>query len=88
MPKEPPEETKLRQGPDETKLRRGDEGPGPLSTGLSRFPAASDSPRFEHDVPSARAPKMMAKRGGAGGLILVLVVLSAAAGAVWYFLLR
>ncbi len=79
MPKEPP---------DETKLRQGDEGPGPLSAGLNRFPAASESPRFEYDVSSARAPKMMAKRGGPGGLILALVVLAAAAGAVWYFFFR
>jgi hypothetical protein len=74
--------------PDETKLRTGEDGADALSEGMERYPAAADSPRFEHDVPHARAPRMAAKRGGPGGLILGLVVLAAAAGAVWYFFFR
>lgn len=74
--------------PDETKLKTGGEGPGALG-GMDRYPAAaSDGPRFEHEVPRAQAPRMMAKRRGPGGLILGIILLAAAAGAVWYFFFR
>lgn len=79
MPKGPPEETKLRTG---------DESPGALGSGVGHYPAAADSPRFGHEAPRARAPRLKAKRGGPGGLIAALVLLAAAAGAVWYFFFR
>lgn len=73
--------------PDETKLKTGGEEPGALG-GLSHFPAASDGPQFQHEVPRARAPRPPARRGGPGGLILAAILLMAAAGAVWYFFFR
>lgn len=74
--------------PDETKLKTGGEGPGALGAGIEHYPAASDGPRFDQDVPHARAPRMAASRGGPGGLIVAVILLAAAAGAAWYFFFR